>query len=358
MSINIYEKVNYIPGSPTNSDYSDTTSEDGLMQHYNEKAASIEPTHLPISPVPYQSRTILNVVYIMINVFAAVAIVFANKSIMSHEQLSGMPITIVVFHSICTTLLLHILSRPQIAFFEAKTLPVRSILPLAAGFGLYVILGLCSIAYNPVPIYQLGKILNGPVVALLNMIFFRDSIELTKTLSIGTICSGVGLTIKGDWESVTALGLIIVILSTIAAAMYQIWIGQMHKRLDLSSSQLLYNQAPISVMLLLPAIPLLDNFTAPWNMPREAVLGVLLTGVLASIVNLSQFLVIQNTSALTFNVVSNLKTCCILVTAWIMQGKNPALIDCAGVGLTMLGTVWYSSISLMQQRPKAASCSV
>jgi len=75
------------------------------------------------------------------------------------------------------------------------------------------------------------------------------------------------------------------------------------KDFNVSSPQLLLNQAPISVLLLGSVVWWFDRW------PRERVAGETLwvlgvSGGVAAVLNLSQFLVIGRMSALTFNVAS------------------------------------------------------
>lgn len=327
------------------SAWSDADSESPLI--YDEK---LDKEAAIFSPALTHDTTsnFVRLLYILCNVVSAVLIIFVNKHAMSSTTLSKLPISIVAFHSSCTSALLYVISRPGIRYFKPKWVSLRLIMPLAAAFGLYVALGLQSISYNPVAIYQLGKILNGPVVAGLNYVLYQERLSLATILSVGAICSGVGLTVKGGWAATNSYGLALVIASTLAAGIYQIWVGRKHKELGLNSSQLLLNQAPVSAILLLPVIIFFDDISAFGQLDKHACFTIALTGVLAALVNLSQFLVIQTTSALTFNVVSQLKTCLVLVLAYISDGRQPSMFDYAGLVITTLGTCWYSALSMRQ----------
>jgi solute carrier family 35 protein E3 len=67
---------------------------------------------------------------------------------------------------------------------------------------------------------------------------------------------------------------------------------------------LLLNQAPISVLLLAVLAPWFDTLPNWGEVPRETWWTLGASGVAASLLNLSQFLIIGRMSALTFNVAS------------------------------------------------------
>jgi solute carrier family 35 protein E3 len=79
--------------------------------------------------------------------------------------------------------------------------------------------------------------------------------------------------------------------------------------------------------------------------PRDILWTLVGSGVLASLLNLSQFLIIGRTSALTFNIVSNLKTVMIVGLSWWLEGKIPGVRDLVGVGMALGGAWAYSRVS-------------
>lgn len=164
------------------------------------------------------------------------------------------------------------------------------------------------------------------------------------------MCSGVATTIGAGWSGTTPFGLSLVISSTCGAALYQIGVGRKHRELGLSSPQLIYQQSRLSGALLLPAILWMDHWQSWFDLSFSAFCTLLSTGLVASVVNLSQFLVIDSTSALTFNVASQLKTCAVIVIAWIFTNKSPTAIDYLGLVLTISGSTCYGYISLQERQ--------
>lgn len=347
-------KVEPLPGY--NSDEEEPF---GTLLHMIDAKAISDIEEVPLYDEASPSGSLWNwlrkSVFIMVNVAASVGIIFYNKHALGDSQLSRMPVTIVAVHSLCTAAVMWGASRKPVQLFEPIHTPIRSLLTLSLGFPAYVIMGLLSVSHNPVGIYQLGKVMNSPVVVFLNYLFFSSPVSAPTLMSIFIMCTGVAATIHGGWATTTPFGLSLVASSTCAAALYQICIGLKHKELGLSSPQLVYQQSRLSGVLLLFAIPFLDQVVSPSKLTWSAISGLLGTGMLASVVNLSQFLVIESTSALTFNVASQLKTCLVLVIAWLVAEKPPSLVDYAGVVVTMVGSACYAYVALKERKQNSTN---
>lgn len=129
--------------------------------------------------------------------------------------------------------------------------------------------------------------------------------------------------------------------------------------------QLLMNQAPISVLVMLYVIPVADDVTV-WRDVGWGVYGligvvstlslslslcvrqtkhILLTrrdfyfflskksGLLACLINLSQFVIIHEAGPVSSTVVGHFKTCSIVAMGWIVSGKS--LTDGSLVGILL-----------------------
>eukprot|EP01104_Vermistella_antarctica_P015749 TRINITY_DN5238_c0_g1_i1.p2 TRINITY_DN5238_c0_g1~~TRINITY_DN5238_c0_g1_i1.p2 ORF type:complete len:194 (-),score=62.60 TRINITY_DN5238_c0_g1_i1:810-1391(-) len=108
--------------------------------------------------------------------------------------------------------------------------------------------------------------------------------------------------------------------------------------------QLLLYQAPLSAATLILFIPLLED---PFEMVEfpftsGSVFAILLSGVLAFSVNLSTYLVIGNTSAITYNVVGYFKFCVVIVMGFILFQDPMTSRNMLGIGVTMAGVLAYT----------------
>lgn len=323
-------------------------SRDGLPQPVS--AARAAPAAAPSAP---KSQLIVGL-WMAINTLATIGIVFTNKAVFSDPALVRMPVSFAAFHFACTSLTLFVVSK-FFGAFEPRTLRPVQILPLCFAFCGNVILPNLSLAYSSVTFYQLVRILLTPGTALLNYLFYSTVISRTAAVSIIPICAGVAITTYYDalsstssQRTTTALGVIFALTGVTVSSLYTIWIGTFAKRYQLSSMQLLYNQAPWSVALLVICIPFIDTLPNFADVGARSPYLVVLSGVFAILINISQFFIVHGTSALTSTIVGHVKTCSIVSLGWAFGGKmsNASLL---GIAIALSGIFAYSAI---QQRER------
>lgn len=120
--------------------------------------------------------------------------------------------------------------------------------------------------------------------------------------------------------------------------------------------QLLSYQAPLSAAILLPLVPLLDNYKAIWAYrPSSLAIGAIcLSSMLALLVNVSTFMIIGRMSALTYNVAGQAKMCLILISGYVLFDSKKGLswLNFAGVFIAMSGVVAYSFVKLAENKRK------
>jgi len=215
------------------------------------------------------------------------------------------------------------------------------ILPISLLFVGFLVLGNLSLALNPVSFYQIAKILTTPTVVAINFLLWGKRISTPLVMSILASCVGVGLTTSGFAVSNRA-GTVVATAAFVITAFYQIWIGKKISDLAVSAPQLLLNQAPLSVAVLLCAMPFVDTMPDVAQIDPAIIKMFLLSGLGAAALNLSQFLIIGRTSALTFNIVSNAKNIIIISIGWLQTGKILGMSDFLGVSLALGGAFTYS----------------
>ena len=163
-----------------------------------------------------------------------------------------------------------------------------------------------------------------PCVAVLQYFYLGKTVTGLTVTALASVCVGVGLTNTGA-SGTTMLGVTIAVAAFTVTAFYQVWIGKKIKDFNVSSPQLLLNQAPISVLLLAFMAPFFDTVPTVSTIPKDTLIALFLSGLAAALLvsilsltflsllflsqltltqNLSQFLIIGRMSALTFNVAS------------------------------------------------------
>ena len=131
------------------------------------------------------------------------------------------------------------------------------------------------------------------------------------------------------------------------------WVGAKQHELQVNSMQLLYYQAPVSSTMLLVAVHFFEPVFAEgvvfgsWSV--SALLMVLLSGVIAFMVNLSIYWIIGNMSPVTYNMFGHFKFCITLCGGYILF-KDPLSVN-QGLRIlcTFFGILTYTHFKLSDQ---------
>lgn len=167
-------------------------------------------------------------------------------------------------------------------------------IPLSVTMCLNVILPNLSLAFSSVTFYQIARILLTPTVAVMNFVLYRATLPRAAIVSLIPACFGVGMVSYYDSlpqadskiRTTSPLGVIFAFAGIFASSLYTVWIGSYHKKLNMSSMQLLYNQAPIASFMLLYIIPFLDTFPEWMTVPGTRWLMILLVRMRHSLIML------------------------------------------------------------------------
>ncbi|KAF7185427.1 Solute carrier family 35 member E3 [Pseudocercospora fuligena] len=286
--------------------------------------------------------------WIVINVLATVVIVFVNKAIFDDKKLGSIQISFATFHFLMTWLGLRILSLDRFAFFEPEKVSVTQVAPLSLAMTLNVIFPNLSLAYSTVAFYQIARVLVSPCVAILDYVLHRATISPLASLALASACLGVAMTSYYDSRPSTdarvkmtsGLGVMFALVGVFFSSLYTVWINAFRRKLKVSSMQLLLNQAPVSALLLLYAIPWIDTFphTSEVNVNRWIL--IVISGASAMLINVSQFFIIAQSGAVTSTVVGHSKTCVIVILSWASSGRGMTDMSVVGLSIALVGILW------------------
>ncbi|KAJ0163424.1 Solute carrier family 35 member E3 [Colletotrichum tanaceti] len=298
------------------------------------------------------------VVWMTVNTLATIGIVFTNKAIFSDPQWKLCQLTFASFHFLVTFLTLHILSRPTFAYFIPRRAAIKDLLPLSVAMCLNVILPNLSLAFSSVTFYQIARILLTPTVALMNFVLYKATLPRNAVMALIPACFGVGMvsyydslpTKDDNIKTTSTLGVFFAFTGIFASSLYTVWIASYHRKLQMSSMQLLYNQAPIASFLLLYVIPFVDTFPDWVHVPGNRWIMIGMSGVFASLINISQFFIIAQTGPVSSTVVGHLKTCTIVGLGWMVSGRAIGDKSILGVFVAIGGIIGYSVVMLQHQR--------
>ncbi|UJR14021.1 hypothetical protein I4U23_001020 [Adineta vaga] len=280
------------------------------------------------------------------NILSAIAIIFLNKYIFSHCQIQTMTLTAIQMMFTSFGLLICL----RMKTFVHKRIPIKKVLPLSIAFCAFVVFTNLSLEYNSIGTYQLFKVLTTPIVALISWLFYDIKYSKMVITTLVPVVIGVCINSINDFQ-LTLFGSTIATIGFMSASLYQIWISERLKELEINSQQLLYYQAPLSALLLIPFILLIEHFPS-YETDEElriAIVNVVASGIVAFVVNLSVYWVIKNTSALTYNMIGHMKTVSILVGGFILFEDSLNIKQFLGILLTLFGLFSYTFVRMHEE---------
>ncbi|KAI1816037.1 TPT-domain-containing protein [Poronia punctata] len=302
--------------------------------------------HLAPQPASKPSFAVASI-WIAVNTLATIGIVFTNKAIFSDPSLKLAQLTFAAFHFFMTWLLLFTLSRPQLAYFAPRRTTIREVIPLSVAMSLNVILPNLSLAYSSITFYQIARILLTPTVATMDYVLYHTSLPRNAIMTLIPACLGVGMvsyydslpTEDANIKTTSSMGVAFAFCGIFASSLYTVWIKSYQRKLQISSMQLLLNQAPVSGFLLLYVIPFVDTFPMWSEVPVNRWLMILMSGIFAALINLSQFFIVGQTGPVSSTVVGHLKTCLIVSLGWVTSGRSVGDKSILGVLVAVGGIV-------------------
>ncbi|EXA35097.1 hypothetical protein FOVG_13865 [Fusarium oxysporum f. sp. pisi HDV247] len=318
--------------------------EEPLLSEHSQDVRQKELEQQPVSRS--SSSAIKSTFWTLVNVVATVLIVFTNKAILSGPSLKHTQLSFAAFHFTITGLVLFTLSRPSFTFFTPKSVAIRQMIPLSTVMALNVIFPNLSLAYSSVPFYQISRILITPCVAAMNFVLYRACLPFYACMALVPACVGVGMVSYFDTKATSAsaattglLGVVFAFLGIFFSSLYTVWLESYRRQLSMTSMQLLLNQAPLSAFLLLYFIPFVDKAPAQADLSLNLWVLILMSGIFAALVNVSQFFIIAEMGPVTSTVVAHGKTCIIVAIGWYISGRD--VIDKCIIGLmvALLGIV-------------------
>jgi solute carrier family 35 protein E3 len=327
-----------------------------------ERAELLAQSEQEKPPAP-ESTLRSSIIWMVVNTLATIGIVFTNKAIFSDPSLKLAQLTFAAFHFFITWLTLYTLSRPQFAMFTPRRVAIKEIIPLAIAMALNVVLPNLSLAFSTVTFYQVARILLTPTVALMNFVLYRSTLPRNAIYALIPACLGVGIVSYYDSlpsadasvKTTSSLGVIFAFSGIFASSLYTVWISSYHKKLQMNSMQLLFNQAPLAAFMLLYVIPFVDTFPTWTEVPVNRWVMIMMSGFFACIINMSQFFIIAQTGPVSSTVVGHVKTCSIVALGWITSGRAVGDKSVIGVFIAIGGIISYSIVMLKHKAQQAKS---
>ncbi|CAA0813550.1 Nucleotide/sugar transporter family protein [Striga hermonthica] len=280
---------------------------------------------------------------LFLSVASSVSIVICNKALMSNL---GFPFatTLTSWHLMVTYCSLHVALR--LNFFENKPVDMKTVMLFGILNGVSIGFLNLSLGFNSIGFYQMTKLAIIPFTVLLETLFLNKQFSQKVKFSLSILLLGVGIASVTDLQ-LNIVGSVLSLLAILTTCVGQILTNTIQKRLNVSSTQLLYQSAPFQAAILFVTGPFLDQCLTKQNVfaykYSPIVLGfILLSCMIAVFVNFSTFLVIGKTSPVTYQVLGHLKTCLVLAFGYTLLHDPFTARNIIGILIAIIGMGLYS----------------
>ncbi|KAF9597918.1 hypothetical protein IFM89_022561 [Coptis chinensis] len=294
-----------------------------------------------------------------LSVASSVAIVICNKALMSNL---GFPFatTLTSWHLMVTFCTLHVAQKFNV--FETKSIEMKTIVLFGILNGVSIGLLNLSLGFNSIGFYQMTKLAIIPFTVLLETAFLKKQFSQKIKLSLFVLLLGVGIASITDLQ-LNLVGSVLSLLAIATTCVGQILTNTIQKRLNVSSTQLLYHSAPYQAAILFVSGPLVDQFLTKQNVfayKYSAVVSafIILSCLIAVSVNFSTFLVIGKTSPVTYQVLGHLKTCLVLGFGYTLLHDPFTERNIVGILIAIFGMGLYSYFCTHENKKKQSSDSL
>ncbi|CAN1346281.1 UDP-xylose transporter 1 [Linum perenne] len=283
---------------------------------------------------------------LFLSVASSVSIVICNKALMSNL---GFPFatTLTSWHLVVTFCTLYVAHRFNL--FESKSVDTKTVILFGLLNGVSIGFLNLSLGFNSIGFYQMTKLAIIPFTVLLETLFLNKYFSQKIKFALFLLLVGVGIASVTDLQ-LNCLGTVLSLLAILTTCVGQI-------RLNVSSTQLLYQSAPYQAAILFVTGPLVDQFLTKKNVFAYkynplVVTFIMLSCLIAVAVNFSTFMVIGKTSPVTYQVLGHLKTCLVLLLGYTLLHDPFSYRNIVGILVAMAGMVLYSYFCTQEGKKK------
>jgi len=269
----------------------------------------------------------------------SVSIIFLNKYLLSVTTFK-FPICLAVCHMACNYLCCAAMFACKIAKQDdPPSFHVR--VSVGALFGIVLWSANAAFVHLSIPFIQMLKAFGPVCILLLSAVARISTITLTDSAGVLLILVGLSLSAVGE-VSFDAIGFFLQCTSIIADSLRCVLLQIALQRKSSSALSTLYYTAPFAFMSLsIPFVTYEYEQVVNTEISRRAV-AVLLAGCVVSVaLNVTIFMLIKHTSALTTSVSGVLKEIICITTAVFVFGTQITPMQVGGYAISMAGLLVY-----------------
>lgn len=314
-------------------------------------------------PGSNKKQLLLMYTYLLVYILLSSGQIFFNKWVLSDSKFNfPYPVGLTLLHMVFSTLLCFLVVRvfEWVKLKQGMTydIYISSVLPIGATFALTLWLGNTSYLYISVSFAQMLKAIMPVAVFLLGASFGLEELSLKMMGTMSVISGGVLIASYGE-VNFNWIGVVYMMGGVVGEAFRLIFIELLLKRkgLKMDPITMMYYVSPCSaVCLFVPWLvlekPKMDA-AMQWHFdPVIMTLNALCTFAL----NVSVFLVISHTSALTIRVAGVIKDwVVVLVSVYLFADTKLTTINIFGYVIAIVGVYMYNSQKLKDAALAAAN---
>lgn len=290
-----------------------------------------------------------------LSVASSVAIVICNKALISTLDFP-FATTLTSWHLIVTFCTLHVALR--LRFFESKTVDMKTVVFFGLLNGSSIGLLNLTLGFNSIGFYQMTKLAIIPFTVFLETVFLNKQFSQKVKLSLMVLLFGVGVASVTDLQ-LNLVGSVLAFLAILTTCVGQIMTNTIQKKLNISSTQLLYQSCPFQAAILFVTGPFVDKCLTKRNVfaysySSIVLVFIILSCLIAVSVNFSTFLVIGKTSPVTYQVLGHLKTCLILAFGYTLLHDPFTVRNIVGISVAVFGMGMYSYFCTQEGKKKGS----
>ncbi|CDP06111.1 unnamed protein product [Coffea canephora] len=302
------------------------------------------------------SSGVVTYAYILLYIALSSGQIFFNKWVLSSKEINfpyplGLTLLHMVFSSILCFVLTKVLKIMRVE--EGMTLEIylTSVVPIGAMFAMTLWLGNTAYLYISVAFAQMLKAIMPVAVFILGVAAGLEMMSCRMLLIMSVISFGVLVASYGEID-INWVGVVYQMGGVVGEALRLIFMEILVKRKGIKLNPI----SVIALCLLIPWIflekPKMDD-QGTWNFPP---LILTLNSLCTFALNLSVFLVISHTSALTIRVAGVVKDwVVVLLSAILFADTKLTLINLFGYAIAIAGVAAYNNHKLKKEATQVSS---
>jgi solute carrier family 35 protein E3 len=215
-----------------------------------------------------------------------------------------------------------------------------------------------NLTTNSIGFYQISKLSCIPITLLLETLLNtrQQSLNIMLTTSLLLIVLGMSMILIND-ISLNKIGLFWAACAVLSTSAGQVLFGPLQKQLGINSIQLLFHTSPILTIASYALIPVFDDVSSllRTDVTSDLVINIILSCILASLLNMSNYFILSVTSPLTYQIIGHCKTILIIIGGIVLFDEYPSTKVLIGTCVVIVGVILYTEENRKQQLHKLSS---